>query len=50
VTAIHLDVTAQVAGATAARFAEIADQAKTGCPISRLLRAVEITLTAQLEP
>lgn len=50
VTAIHLDVTAQVAGATAARFVEIADQAKAGCPISRLLQAAEITLTAQLEP
>jgi osmotically inducible protein OsmC len=48
VTAIHLDVTAKVPGAQAAAFDEAAENAKRGCPISRLLAAAEITMTARL--
>jgi len=47
VTAVHLDVTAKVPGATAEAFQTAANNAKSGCPISRLLKA-EITMTASL--
>jgi lipoyl-dependent peroxiredoxin len=47
VTAIHLDVTAVVPGADAAAFTKAAENAKAGCPISRLLKA-EITMAARL--
>ncbi len=48
VTRIHLDTTAKVPAITPAKFAEIAAGAKAGCPISRLLKAAEITLDAKL--
>lgn len=48
VTRIHLECTARIPGIDAARFATIADGAKRGCPISRLLAAAEITLDARL--
>ncbi len=48
ITGSHLDVVAKVPGATAQQFAEIAEQAKTGCPISKVLNA-KITMTATLE-
>jgi len=48
VTKVHLDVTARVPGATEEGFQTAAANAKTGCPISRLLNA-EITMTARLE-
>lgn len=48
VTNIHLDTTAKVPAITAGKFAEIAAGAKAGCPISRLLKAAEITLDARL--
>src|SRR5579862_3980595 len=39
VTESHLDVTAKVPGADKAKVTEIANAAKAGCPISRLLKA-----------
>jgi osmotically inducible protein OsmC len=47
ITKVHLDVTANVPGANAAAFETAAQNAKAGCPISRLLKA-EITMTAKL--
>ena len=47
VTTIHLDTKASVPGADPAAFARVADAAKAGCPISRLLKA-NITLSAKL--
>jgi lipoyl-dependent peroxiredoxin len=47
VTKIHLDVAAKIPGANAAAFETAAQNAKAGCPISRLLKA-EITMTAKL--
>jgi lipoyl-dependent peroxiredoxin len=47
VTAIHLDVKARVPGADPASFRELAENAKKGCPISRLLNA-SITMDAAL--
>jgi osmotically inducible protein OsmC len=47
VTKIHLDVTAKIPGADPTAFETAAQNAKTGCPISRLLKA-DITMTAKL--
>jgi lipoyl-dependent peroxiredoxin len=47
ITKIHLDVTGKIPGADAAAFEKAAQNAKAGCPISRLLKA-EITMTAKL--
>lgn len=47
VTKIHLDVTAKIPGADPAAFEKAAQDAKAGCPISRLLKA-EITMTTKL--
>src|SRR4029077_3430175 len=44
VTKVHLDVTAKIPGADAAAFETAAQNAKAGCPISRLLKA-EITMS-----
>ena len=48
VTKSHLDVTAKIPGADKAKALEIANAAKAGCPISRLLKA-EITMDTKLE-
>ena len=48
VTSVHLDVTASVPGIDQAGFQTAANNAKAGCPISRLLNA-EITMEAKLE-
>lgn len=47
VTASHLVLQAKVPGVEPQRFAEIAEQAKANCPISRLLTA-KVTLDASL--
>jgi osmotically inducible protein OsmC len=48
VTKIHLTTRAQVPNIEKAEFDELAKKAKEGCPISRLLKAAEISLDAQL--
>src|SRR5450631_4583385 len=48
VTESHLDMTAKIPGIDAAKFTAIANGAKAGCPISRLLNA-KISLNAKLE-
>lgn len=46
---IELDTEAQVPGIDEAKFNELAEQAKTGCPVSKALAAVgDITLNARL--
>jgi osmotically inducible protein OsmC len=47
VTTIHLDVSIKAPGADAAAVKQAAENAKKGCPISRLLKA-EITMDARL--
>ena len=47
VTKIHLETAAKIPNITPQKFQEIANGAKTGCPISRLFKA-EITLDAKL--
>lgn len=48
ITKVHLDVTAKVPGADQQAFETAANNAKAGCPVSKLLKA-EITMTATLE-
>jgi lipoyl-dependent peroxiredoxin len=47
VTESHLDLTASIPGADKAKALEIANAAKAGCPISRLLKA-NVTLNASI--
>ncbi len=47
ITKIHLHVTAKIPNADQAAFDKAAQNAKEGCPVSRLLKA-EITMTAKL--
>ncbi|ABF39308.1 OsmC-like protein [Candidatus Koribacter versatilis Ellin345] len=47
ITAIHLDVHAKIPNIDQAKFEEIANGAKKGCPVSRVLNAT-ITMTAHL--
>ncbi len=49
VTKIHLEVTARVPGASQSAFDTAANNAKTGCPISKLMNAA-ISMNAVLEP
>jgi osmotically inducible protein OsmC len=48
VTKIHLMTKAKVPNADKDRFEELAKKAKENCPISRLLKAADISLDAQL--
>jgi lipoyl-dependent peroxiredoxin len=48
ITASHLTVTAKIPGADKAKFEELANKAKAGCPVSKLLKA-KITMDATLE-
>ena len=48
ITKVHLDVTAKVPGASQEAFETAANNAKAGCPVSRVLKA-EITMSAKLE-
>ena len=48
ITASHLTVTAIIPGVDDAKFQEIANKAKAGCPVSKLMKA-SITMEAKLE-
>jgi osmotically inducible protein OsmC len=48
ITAVHLDVVASIPGAKPDAFAKAAENAKGGCPVSRVLNA-KITMDARLE-
>jgi osmotically inducible protein OsmC len=47
ITAIHLALEGRVPGCDAARFQGLAEKAKAGCPVSKLMKAA-ITLEAKL--
>lgn len=50
ITRMDLRVRARVPGADAATFRQVAEETKTGCPVSRALQGnVAITLDAELE-
>lgn len=48
ITGSHLNVEAVVPGLSAEDFARLANDAKTGCPVSQALSGIEITLEASL--
>ena len=48
ITAVHLDVRAKIPGADKQAFETAANNAKSGCPLSRVLNAT-ITMDAKLE-
>ncbi|HEX9201233.1 MAG TPA: OsmC family protein [Acidobacteriaceae bacterium] len=48
ITKIHLTTKAKIPGIDKAKFEEIANGAKAGCPVSRVLAAAAITLDATL--
>jgi osmotically inducible protein OsmC len=48
ITAVHLDVRAKVPGASKEAFETAASDAKSGCPVSKVLNA-RITMEARLE-
>src|SRR6266513_3477848 len=48
ITAVHLDVTGRVPKADAVAFQKAAQDAKSGCPVSKVLKA-NITMNAKLE-
>lgn len=48
ITAVHLDVTAKIPGADQQAFEKAANNAKAGCPVSKVLNA-QITMDAKLE-
>ena len=49
ITGSHVTVTAVVPGLSAEQFDDLAESAKTGCPVSQALAGIEITLDATLE-
>ena len=49
ITAIRLSVRGHVHGIDEAGFHKLAEEAKTGCPVSQALKAVPISLEAKLE-
>ncbi|MDQ2835261.1 MAG: OsmC family protein [Acidobacteriota bacterium] len=48
ITKIHLTTKAKVPGIDKAKFDELAHKAEVGCPVSKVLKAAEITLDATL--
>ena len=48
ITSVHLEVRARISGADNDAFMTAANNAKAGCPVSKVLNA-EITMDAQLE-
>ena len=48
ITGINLNLEGKVPGITEEEFLEFANSAKINCPVSKALKAVEITLTAKL--
>ncbi|MEA2291594.1 MAG: lipoyl-dependent peroxiredoxin [Solirubrobacteraceae bacterium] len=49
ISGVHLVARARVPGIEEAEFQSVAEAAKAGCPVSKALAAVEITLDATLE-
>jgi osmotically inducible protein OsmC len=48
ITAVHLILKAKVPDASAEQFSELANKAKAGCPVSKVLTGAKITLDATL--
>ncbi len=50
ITKVHLEVNAKIPKATQEAFNTAANNAKAGCPVSKLFKGAEITMNARLEP
>jgi osmotically inducible protein OsmC len=48
ITKVHLDVAAKVPNADQAKFETAANNAKAGCPVSKLFKGAEISMSARL--
>ena len=48
ITRVHVDVVATVPGMTDEQFQEIAEKTKAGCPVSKVLKGADITMSARL--
>jgi osmotically inducible protein OsmC len=48
ISAVHLALKAKIPGVDQAKFSELANKAKAGCPVSKVLKA-DISLEASLE-
>jgi lipoyl-dependent peroxiredoxin len=48
ISRIHLETIARVPNISADEFQKQAEEAKANCPVSRLLKAAEITVSAKL--
>jgi osmotically inducible protein OsmC len=48
ITKVELQLRGRVPGMSAEEFKQAADEAKAGCPVSKLFKGAEITLDAQL--
>jgi lipoyl-dependent peroxiredoxin len=49
ITKVHLEVKAKIPGADKTAFDSAANNAKAGCPVSKLFKGAEITMSAALE-
>ena len=49
ITSVHLELEGDVPGIDKDEFLEAANAAKAGCPVSKALKAIEITLSAKLK-
>jgi osmotically inducible protein OsmC len=49
ITGVHLDVTGDVPNIDDAKFQELAKTAKENCPVSKALKALDITMDARLK-
>ena len=48
IKSIHLDVVGNVPEISSAKFLELAEIAKKNCPVSKLLKSIQISMTAML--
>lgn len=48
ITRVHVDVVATVPGMSQEQFQEVAEETKAGCPVSKLLKGADITMSARL--
>lgn len=48
ITRVHVDVSAEVPGMSEEQFRQVAEETRAGCPVSKLLKGAEITMSARL--
>lgn len=48
ITRVHVDVVADAPGMSDEQFQEIAERTKAGCPVSKVLKGADITMSARL--